>query len=40
MMAAMERIDYDEFGLFHDNASEFGLSWTGPPRVRRASVEA
>ena len=39
MMAAMERIDYDEFGLFHENASEYGLAWSGPPMVRRASVE-
>jgi len=34
-----ERIEYDEFGLFHENASEFGLPYTGPPTVRRASVE-
>ena len=39
MMATMERIDYDEFGLFHENASEYGLAWSGPPMVRRASVE-
>jgi len=34
-----ERIEYDEFGLFHENASEFGLPYTGPPTVRRESVE-
>jgi pimeloyl-ACP methyl ester carboxylesterase len=35
----MARIDYDEFGLFHENAEEFGLPYDGPPTVRRASVE-
>jgi pimeloyl-ACP methyl ester carboxylesterase len=34
-----ERIAYDEFELFHENASEFGLPYDGPPTVRRASVE-
>lgn len=33
-----ERIAYDEFGLFHDNAEEFGLPWDGPPVVRRTAV--
>jgi pimeloyl-ACP methyl ester carboxylesterase len=38
-MASMgERIAYDEFGLFHENASEYGLAWPGPPSVRRTSV--
>ncbi len=31
--------DYDEFGLFHENASEAGLDWSGPPVVDRATVE-
>ncbi len=31
-------VDYDEFGLFHENAEEFGLDWHGPPTVRRESV--
>ena len=31
--------DYDEFGLFHDNASEAGLEWSGPPVVERVAVE-
>jgi pimeloyl-ACP methyl ester carboxylesterase len=31
--------DYDEFGLFHENAEEFGLPYDGPPEVRRESVE-
>ena len=30
---------YDEFGLFHENAEEFGIAWTGPPTVRRVEVE-
>jgi len=34
-----ERIEYDEFGLFHENASEFGLPYDRPPTVRRESVE-
>ena len=31
-------IEYDEFGLFHENAEEFGLPYTGRPDVRRVSV--
>jgi pimeloyl-ACP methyl ester carboxylesterase len=31
-------VDYDEFGLFHENAEEYGLEWNGPPKVRRESV--
>jgi pimeloyl-ACP methyl ester carboxylesterase len=30
---------YDEFSLFRDNADEARLVWTGPPKVRRVSVE-
>jgi pimeloyl-ACP methyl ester carboxylesterase len=29
---------YDEFSLFVENASEFGLPWTGRPAVRRVST--
>ncbi len=29
---------YDEFSLFHENAEEFGLAWSGPPVVRRVRV--
>jgi pimeloyl-ACP methyl ester carboxylesterase len=29
---------YDEFGLLEENATEAGLSWPGPPAVRRESV--
>jgi pimeloyl-ACP methyl ester carboxylesterase len=29
-------VDYDEFGLFHENAAEYGLPFDRPPAVRRA----
>ena len=29
---------YDEFGLFHENAEEFGIPYAGPPVVRREFV--
>ena len=35
----MERVPYDEFSMFQDNAEEFGLPYPGPPTVRRESVE-
>ena len=38
-MRRVTRLDYDEFGLFHENAEEFGLPYDGPPVVRRESVE-
>jgi pimeloyl-ACP methyl ester carboxylesterase len=31
-------LHYDEFGLFHENAQEYGLAWDGSPIVRRESV--
>jgi len=31
--------DYDELSLFHENSSEAGLPWTGPPEVIRCAVE-
>lgn len=36
-----EQIAYDEFGLFHENAAEFGLPFDAatPPLVRRIAVE-
>ena len=34
-----EAIPYDEFGLFHENAAEYGIPYGGPPRVRRVDVE-
>jgi pimeloyl-ACP methyl ester carboxylesterase len=30
---------YDEFSMFEDNATEAGLPWSGPPQVRRDSVD-
>jgi pimeloyl-ACP methyl ester carboxylesterase len=35
----VERIEYDEFGLFHENAAEYGLPFDGPPDVRRLETE-
>jgi len=34
----MALLEYDEFGLFHENAAEFGLPFSAPPVVRRESV--
>ncbi|MDQ3469350.1 MAG: alpha/beta hydrolase [Actinomycetota bacterium] len=34
-----DRVLYDEFAYFADNASEHGLSYDGPPVVRREAVE-
>jgi pimeloyl-ACP methyl ester carboxylesterase len=34
-----ERVDYDEFGLFHENAAEYGLPFDRPPAVRRAFAD-
>jgi pimeloyl-ACP methyl ester carboxylesterase len=31
--------EYDEFGLFRDNAEEVGLPWAGPPTVERVAVD-
>lgn len=38
MTEGIEQVDYDEFGYFQDNASEFGIAYDGPPTVRRVSV--
>src|SRR5215470_19070086 len=38
-MSAPEMVTYDEFGLFHENAAEYGLPYDGPPTVRREEVE-
>ncbi|HXQ75374.1 MAG TPA: alpha/beta hydrolase [Acidimicrobiales bacterium] len=35
----VDRIEYDEFGMFHENAEEYGLAFDGPPTVRRVGVE-
>jgi pimeloyl-ACP methyl ester carboxylesterase len=29
---------YDEFGMFRENADEYGIEWHGPPMVRRESI--
>lgn len=34
-----EHVEYDELGLFHENAAEFGLPYDGPPVVRRERVD-
>jgi pimeloyl-ACP methyl ester carboxylesterase len=34
----MERIAYDEFSMFHENAEEFGLPYDAPPTVARHDV--
>ena len=34
-----DRVPYDEFSYFHENAAEFGLPYDGPPTVRRERVE-
>ena len=37
-MSAIERVPYDEFSYFKDNATEVGIAWDGPPKVRRVDV--
>jgi pimeloyl-ACP methyl ester carboxylesterase len=34
-----DRFDYDEFGLFHENAAEYGLPYDRPPAVRRVFAD-
>jgi pimeloyl-ACP methyl ester carboxylesterase len=34
----VDRVAYDEFSYFHENAEEFGLAYDGPPTVRREFV--
>jgi pimeloyl-ACP methyl ester carboxylesterase len=38
-MTSPPRVEYDEFGLFHENAAEFGLPFDEAPTVRREFVE-
>ncbi len=33
-----DRVHYDEFAYFRDNAEEAGLAWNGPPAVRRERI--
>jgi pimeloyl-ACP methyl ester carboxylesterase len=37
-MTKIERVPYDEFSFFEDNATEVGIAWNGPPAVRRVRV--
>lgn len=34
-----DRIEYDEFGLLHQNAAEYGLPFEGPPTIRRVTSQ-
>jgi pimeloyl-ACP methyl ester carboxylesterase len=34
-----DRVDYDEFGLFRENAAEYGLPFDRPPTVRRVFAD-
>ena len=34
-----DRVEYDEFGLFHENAEEYGLPFEQPPVVRRVFAD-
>ena len=34
-----DAVTYDEFSMFEENATEVGLAWSGPPAVRRVSVD-
>ena len=38
-MTPPERIEYDEFGLFHENAAEYGLPHPDDLAVRRVEIE-
>jgi pimeloyl-ACP methyl ester carboxylesterase len=38
-MPSTDRIPYDEFSMFHENAEEFGIPYAGPPVVRREAVD-
>ena len=35
---SIEKVPYNEFGMFHENAEEYGLPYSGTPTVRRESV--
>jgi pimeloyl-ACP methyl ester carboxylesterase len=37
--AVAGRVDYEEFGLFHENAEEYGLPFDRPPTVRRVFAD-
>jgi pimeloyl-ACP methyl ester carboxylesterase len=35
----VEKVPYDEFSMFHENASEYGIAYAGPPVVSREFVD-
>ena len=35
----MAPVEYDELGLFHENAQEYDIPWKGSPVVRREFVD-
>ena len=35
----VDRVPYDEFSMFQENAEEFGIPYLGPPTVRREFVD-
>src|ERR1700748_2266717 len=39
MQIVTDRVDYDEFGLFGENAAEYGLPFDHPPVVRRVFAD-
>lgn len=39
MADGIERVEYDEFALFHENAEEYGLPFDAPPSVRREFIQ-
>jgi pimeloyl-ACP methyl ester carboxylesterase len=34
----VEKVSYDEFGMFHENASEYGIPYPAPPVVSREFI--
>ena len=34
----VERVPYDEFSMFHENAAEYGIAYAGPPTVSRETI--
>jgi len=36
----VQKVSYDEFSMFHENATEYGISYSGPPTVSREFISA
>ena len=34
----VERVPYNEFSMFHENAAEYGIAYAGPPTVSRETI--